>query len=86
MSENFPDAFLQEHWSWWKRWIARRWKIIEGKGHAPLEVRLSVVHRSRLRAARDKVLAWRPERVVIAHGGWRDAGGAAYLQRAFAWI
>ena len=32
------------------------------------------------------MIAWNPERVILAHGRWYDAGGAAELRRAFAWL
>jgi hypothetical protein len=41
LSENFEEAFLRRHWSWWQRPIARLWKIVEPYGYAPLEWRLS---------------------------------------------
>lgn len=86
MSENFSDAFLQAHWSRWKRWIARPWGIVEGKGYAPLEVRLSFINRSSLRTARDKILAWDAKRVIMAHGKWQESNGQRYLENAFKWI
>lgn len=86
MSENFTEEFLRKHWSGWKRWIARRWGIVEGKGYAPLELRLSFISRSALRVARDKVLDWNPTRVVMAHGRWQKRDGRKYLENAFKWI
>jgi hypothetical protein len=32
------------------------------------------------------MLAWQPERVMIAHGRWYDKDGAAELRRAFRWV
>ncbi|MGI9353949.1 MAG: DUF4336 domain-containing protein [Rhizobiaceae bacterium] len=86
MSENFTDDFLRKHWSGWKRWIARVWGIVEGKGYAPLELRISFVSRSALREARDKVLHWNPSRVIMAHGQWQKRDGRKYLEKAFEWI
>ena len=86
LSENFSEAFLQANWSWWQRPIARLWGIVEGRGYAPLEWRLSFVRRKTTRAARDAVLAWDAERVVMAHGEWIREGGRDYLARALDWI
>ena len=86
MSENFTEEFLQSHWSGWKRRIAHLWGIVEGKGYAPLELRFSFLSRTSLRLARDKVLNWNPERVIMAHGKWQERGGKQYLQQAFGWI
>jgi hypothetical protein len=86
MSENFTEDFLRQHWSFWKRWIARLWGIVEGKGYAPLELRLSFLFRGPLRAARDKVVGWNPQRVIMAHGKVQESGGGKYLAKAFEWI
>jgi len=86
LSENFSDDFMQKHWSGWKRIIARLWGIVEGKGYAPLEWRLSFISRSYLRQARDKVLGWNPTRVIMAHGKWQNSNGRQYLEKAFEWI
>ncbi|MCR8724171.1 DUF4336 domain-containing protein [Frigidibacter sp. ROC022] len=86
MSENFSDRFLRAHWSGWKRVVARLWGIVEGKGYAPLELRLTSFARASLRASRDRMLAWDPRRVIMAHGEWQRQDGRRYLERAFAWI
>ena len=43
-------------------------------------------HRSQARAALRKMLAWDPQRVIMAHGEWQHENGRAYLERAFAWL
>ncbi len=86
MSENFTDEFLQKYWSPWKRWIARLWGIVEGKGYAPLELRLTSFSRPSLREARDKMLEWNPVRVIMAHGKWQMKDGKKYLEKAFEWV
>lgn len=86
LSENFSDAFIDRHWKGWKRWIAKPWGIMEGKGYAPLEWRLSFIRRKATRAARDRMFGWNPERVVMAHGEIQRTGGLAFLRQAFAWL
>ena len=86
LSENFGDDFLARHWSWWQRPIARVWKIVVGYGYAPLEWRLSFIRREHARTALRKMLAWDPQRVIMAHGEWQKENGRAYLERAFAWL
>ena len=85
-SENFSEDFLKQHWSWWQRPIARVWKIVEGRGYAPLEWRLSFFDRKKVRKACAQILDWQPERVVMAHGIWQRSGGTDYLKQAFAWV
>lgn len=86
LSENFEDAFLRRHWSWWQRPIARLWKIVEPYGYAPLEWRLSWRDRAPARRALKTLLGWAPEQVVMAHGAWQAKHGTAYLRRALAWL
>lgn len=86
LSENFSDDFLKENWSGWKRCLANLWGIVEGRGFAPLEWRLSFLKKRATRAARDRVLAWNPDNVIMAHGTWQKGGGTAYLEKAFSWM
>lgn len=86
LSENFSECFLRQHWSSWKRAVARLWKITEGWGYAPLELRLSWLRRAPARAALERVFAWEPAQVVMAHGKWHRQDGVAYLHRAFRWL
>ena len=86
LSENFDDRFLTSHWKPWQVWIARRWGITTAKGYAPLEWRLSFIDRAKARSARNRILAWNAERVIMAHGEWQKSNGRAYLEQAFSWI
>jgi hypothetical protein len=86
LSQPFSDAFLKNHWPWWLRPIARLAGIVEGKGHAPLEVRASFRHRAAGRAKLRALIDQDPERVVVAHGEIARSGGAACLRRAFSWL
>jgi hypothetical protein len=38
------------------------------------------------RATVEKMLAWNPNRVVMAHGIWQRENGRNYLERAFSWL
>lgn len=86
LTENLSRSFLRAHWTGWQRWIARLWGITEPWGLAPLELRLSFLRRRRARAALEKVVSWRPERVVMAHGTWQQRDATAYVRKAFAWL
>lgn len=86
LSEHFSDDFLNSHWKGWQRWIARVWGIVEGRGYAPLELRLSWFNRTPAHKALAKIMAAEPERVIMAHGEWVRSGGTAFLTRAFAWL
>jgi len=84
--ENFTDPFLREHWSGWRRSLAKLDGITSDNPHAPLEWRLSFLDRAPARAARDKMLGWECERVVMAHGEWQRTDGHAFLAKAFTWL
>jgi hypothetical protein len=86
LSENFSDDFLRANWRRWQRWLAQVWGIVEGRGYAPLEWRLTFFDRRATRRARDRVLSWDAERVIMAHGEWQRSNGRRYLENAFAWI
>ncbi len=86
LSENFSQDFMRQNWRAWQRWIANVWGIVEGRGYPPLEWRISFFDRSSTRAARDKVLGWNAERVIMAHGEWQRTGGRSFLEKSFAWV
>jgi Domain of unknown function (DUF4336) len=86
LSENFSEDFLRKHWKPWARWIAHRWKIVEGWGYAPLEWRLSFIFRKPAKAAKACILDWPTEQVIMAHGEWQPSDGQAFLKKAFAWL
>jgi hypothetical protein len=84
--EAFSDAFLEEHWSWWQRPLAALDGVTLKKPGAPREWRLSFTDRTPARAARDTVLGWPLERVIMAHGEWQRENGHAFMRRALAWL
>jgi hypothetical protein len=86
MSQNFSQQFIEAHWKWWQRPIARACRITKGKGFAPLEIRLSCMRRSAAKAAVRHMLLWQPQRVIMAHGDCVNTNGQAYLRRAFLWL
>lgn len=54
-------------------------------GQMPRDMRLTF-DRSVLKEAVERMLAWRPERIVIAHGRWFERNGTEELRRAFRWL
>jgi hypothetical protein len=56
-------------------------------GQTPRDMRLTFAgRRPQVRAAVEKMIAWNPQRVILAHGRWYKANGVAELQRAFRWV
>jgi hypothetical protein len=39
-----------------------------------------------VRTAAERMIAWNPERVIMAHGRWYDGNAVAELRRAFRWV
>jgi len=83
----FGDRYLRERWKPWQRTMARLLGITARAGaHAPLDMRLSFLGRRSAREARRKVLNWRPERIVMAHGEWQRHDGLPFIERSLAWL
>ncbi len=85
-AENFGRPFLERNWRPWQRWIADRWGIVEGKGFAPLDWRLSFWNRSGLRQLRQNLQSRKVDHVVMAHGEIQRANGAEFLNQCLVWI
>lgn len=83
--QTFSDRFLREHWGL-LRFLARLDGLTQDKACAPLEWRLSFLNRAPARRARDKVLNWNCQRVIVAHGEWPRANGNAFLAKSFRWL
>ena len=82
----FDEAFLQQHWSWWRRPFAKLGGISAAHTGTPSDWRRSFIGRAAARAARVKVLSWNCERVVIAHGDWARSEGQVFLRRGLDWL
>ena len=83
--QTFSDRFLRKHWGFW-RFLAHLDGLSQDKACAPLEWRLSFIHRAPARRARDKVLGWNCRNVIVAHGERPRANGNAFLARSFRWL
>ena len=80
------DEFLRAHWRRWQRALAARGGICAANPQAPRDWQLSFLNRKPARAARDKVLGWNCERVIIAHGAWPRSDGASFLRSSLDWL
>jgi hypothetical protein len=80
--ENFsPDWFKG-----WKGFVARLDGIVSPHPGAPREWRASFLNRKVARAAFDRIVAWAPEQVIVAHGKMVRNDGLAFIRRAFGWL
>lgn len=67
------------------RWLTRLGGVQDPNGSMPRDIRLTFAKQT-LKAAVETMLAWQPERIIIAHGRWYEQNGTAELRRAFRWL
>jgi len=70
-----------------RRCLCRLAGALSPHGGMPRDMRLTFrKHRPALKSALETMIAWNPERVIIAHGRWFDNDGVRALKRSFAWL
>jgi hypothetical protein len=67
------------------RWLVRIGGVAAPHGGMARDMR-ATFRRPELRAAVEQMIAWGPERILIAHGRWISRDGAAALAAAFDWL
>ena len=81
--ENLEAARLSPLW----RMLARLGGVLAPDGKAPLDLRLTFTGgRKEARECLAQILAWHPQRVLLAHGHCLLHDGEAQVQRAFRWL
>lgn len=80
--QRHPEAKI----SGWKGRLMRLDGLVGEHGSTPREWRATFLRRGPVRRARDKVLGWKPERLLIAHGQCVQAGATAIIADALGWI
>lgn len=80
--ENFDPSWFQG----WRGWIARLAGIVAPSGKAPIDFRLSFFgRRKKTKSCVERMMAWQPRHIIIAHGHCFKDNGMDELKRAFAW-
>lgn len=78
---------LEGHgWSWWKKILGRLDGLMGPKGGMPKEWRASFLNRKKAAKDMARMIAWDPQRIIIAHGPCVDENGAEYLRMSFRWL
>ena len=72
--------------SGWKGLLMRLNSLVGEHGSTPREWRASFLRRGPARAARDKVLGWDAERLLIAHGECSQTKASTIIADALKWI
>ena len=80
------ENFEREKLTRGMRWLARIGGVLDPDGKAPLDMRLTFAGRKRLaREGFGRIMAWHPQRVILAHGRRYERNAEAELRRAFRW-
>ena len=80
--QRHPEAAM----TGWRGVLMRLDGLVGARGSTPREWRASFLRRGPARAARDQVLGWQAERLLIAHGDCAESNATAILADALAWI
>ena len=80
--QRFPEAAARGL----KGFIMRIDGLVGPQGSTPRDWRLSFLSRAAAREARRTVLAWKPERLLIAHGECAASGASEIIAAALSWI
>ncbi len=80
--QRHPEAAM----TGWRGMLMRLDSLVGENGSTPREWRASFLRRSKARAAREKVLNWKPKRLLIAHGECAQTGATEIIDRALAWM
>ena len=70
----------------WKGMLMRIDGLVGPRGSTPRDWRLSFLSREAARAALRKVLEWKPQRLLIAHGECAASGATEIIEAALRWI
>lgn len=69
------------------RLIHRLGRVADPDGRTPVDLRMTFLGREKIaRASYEKMLAWQPDKIILAHGRWYPENGVAELKRAFRWL
>jgi len=76
----------QETMSGWKGKLMQLDSLVGEHGSTPREWRASFLRRGLARAARQKALGWKPDKLLIAHGECAQSGATKIIEEALSWI
>jgi hypothetical protein len=80
--QRHPEATM----TGWKGMLMRLDGLVGEHGSTPREWRASFLRRGKARVAREKVLGWKPERLLIAHGECAQTGATSIIDKALGWM
>ncbi|MFC6463415.1 DUF4336 domain-containing protein [Marinilactibacillus sp. GCM10026970] len=82
--ENFEPEYTTS--SFW-RCVHKLARISDPNGQTPIDMRLTFLgQKQQARDSFQRMLSWRPEKIILAHGRWYERNGTSELKRAFKWL
>lgn len=82
--ENFEPARLD---GFLMRLLTGLGGVQDPDGGMPRDMRVTFRRRKpELKAMIETMIAWKPDRIILAHGRWYERNGTAELSRAFRWL
>lgn len=61
--------------------------IADPDGKMPVDFRMTFWgQKEKGRASLNRILEWKPEKIILAHGRWYEENGTSELKRAFRWL
>jgi hypothetical protein len=74
-----------EAYEGWLRWLMEADDLVGEHGSTPREWRATFLRREPARAAAERARAWKPRRLLIAHGACALEDGQAVLEEGLSW-
>ena len=81
------ENFNENHFSGWKKIVAKLTGILSPNGKTPLDWRMSFIFgKSKARKSLDTIISWKPENIILSHGECVFGGGLKFLKKSFSWL
>ncbi|MBK2095872.1 DUF4336 domain-containing protein [Francisella philomiragia] len=81
--ENFDESYF----SGFKGLIAKLSGIVAPNGKTPIDWRMSFFFgKKQARECFERILAWQPERIIVAHGKNIETNAVDFLKKSFKWL
>ncbi|WP_150467655.1 DUF4336 domain-containing protein [Francisella sp. SYW-9] len=81
------ENFDENYFSGFKGLIAKLSGIVAPNGKTPIDWRMSFFFgKKRARECFERILAWQPERIIVAHGKNIEINAVDFLKKSFKWL
>ncbi|NEO29823.1 MAG: DUF4336 domain-containing protein [Symploca sp. SIO3C6] len=81
--ENFEADKVSKRFGWLLQLVG----VVDPDGKTPWDLRMTFWgQKEHARSCLKRMLEWKPQKVILAHGRWYENNGTAELRRAFRWL